>query len=157
MSDDAYIHVFGYVNKQNCRYWAPDNPHELHHCPLHCEKVTVRCAVYFHGSFGPYFYENAEGCTVTDTERYKVMLETFLRIELHPCQQDLRWFQQDGATAHTAQISMQVVRTVFPGRHISCCGEIIWPAYSPDHAVPDCFLWGCVRSKVYETCPAKYC
>jgi hypothetical protein len=41
------------------------------------------------------------------------MLEAFVRIELYPCQQDLLWFQQDGVTAHTAQISMQVIRTVF--------------------------------------------
>jgi len=73
----------------------------------------VWCSVYSHGIFGPYFFENAEGCTGTDTEQYKVMLETFQRIELYPCQQDLLWFKQDGATAHTAQISMQVIRTVF--------------------------------------------
>jgi len=41
------------------------------------------------------------------------MLETFMHIELYPRQQDLLWFQQDGATAHTSQISMQVIRTVF--------------------------------------------
>jgi len=50
---------------------------------------------------------------------------------------------------------MQVIRTVFLGRHISCYGEIMWSACSPDHAVPDCFLWGYVRSKVYETRPAN--
>jgi hypothetical protein len=112
-------------------------------------------AVYSYGIFGPYFNENAERNTVNDTEWYKVMLETVLCIELHPCQQDLLWFQQGGATAHTAQISMQVIRTVFLGRHISCYGEIVWSASSPDHAVPDCFFWGYVRSKVYETHPAN--
>jgi hypothetical protein len=147
--------VSGYVNKQNCHYWAPNNPHELHQCPLHCEKVTVWCSVYSHETFGPYFYENAEGHAVTDTEWYKVMLETFLHIELHPCEQDLLWFQQDGTTAHTAQIYMQVVRTVFPGRQIFHYGKIIWPACSSDHAVPDCFLWGYIKSKVYETDPAN--
>jgi len=115
--------VSGYVNKQNCHSWAPNNPHEIHQCPLHCEKVTVWCAVYFHEIFDPYFYGNAEGCAVTDTERYKVMLETFLCTELHSCEQYLLWFQQDGATAHTAQISMRVVRTVFPGRQFLIRGK----------------------------------
>jgi len=92
MSDEAHFYVSGYVNRQNCCYWAPNNPHELHQCPLHCERVTVWCAVYSHGIFGPYFYENAEGHTVTDTDRYKVMQETFLHLELHPHQQDLLWF-----------------------------------------------------------------
>jgi hypothetical protein len=114
----------------------------------------VWCAVYSHGILGLYFYENAEGHTVTDTERYKVMLETFLPIELNPLQQDLLCFQQDGAPAHTAQISMQVVRTVFLGRHISRYEEIIWPACLPDHVVSHCFLWDYIKSKVYETHPA---
>jgi hypothetical protein len=60
----------------------------------------VWCQVYSHGIIGPYFFENVKGCTVTvNAECYKVMLETFLRIELHAHQQDLLWFQHDGATA----------------------------------------------------------
>ena len=34
MSDEDHFHVSGYVNKHNCRYWAPNNTHELHQCPL---------------------------------------------------------------------------------------------------------------------------
>jgi hypothetical protein len=41
MSDEAHFHVSGYVNKQNCRYWAPTNPHELYHCLLRRAKVSV--------------------------------------------------------------------------------------------------------------------
>ena len=29
MTDEAHFHVSGYVNKQNYRYWAPENPQEL--------------------------------------------------------------------------------------------------------------------------------
>jgi hypothetical protein len=79
------------------------------------------------------------------------MTATFLRSELHPLEQHLSWFEQDGATAHTAQISMQVLRTVFPGRLFSRFGNIAWPARSPDLAVPDYLLWGYVESKVYKT------
>ena len=103
MSDEAQVHVSGYVNKQNYHYWAPNNPHDLHQHPLHSAKVTVWCAVSSHGIIGPYCSENAEGRTVNvSAEWYKVMLGTFLRSDLHPRQQDLLWFQQDGATAHTA-------------------------------------------------------
>ena len=38
MSDKAHFHVSGYVNKQNCCYWAPNNPHELHQCLLVVKK-----------------------------------------------------------------------------------------------------------------------
>ena len=41
MSDEAHCHVSGYVNKQNCRYWATNNPHELHQRPLHGANVPV--------------------------------------------------------------------------------------------------------------------
>jgi hypothetical protein len=79
----------------------------------------VLCAVYSHGIIGPYFFENRDGHTVTvNAQWYKVMLETFLRIELHPCLQDLLCYQQDVATAHTAEISMQVLKKMFPGRLI---------------------------------------
>jgi len=51
------------------------------------------------------------------------MPEIYLRIELHPRQQDLLRSQQYGTTAHAADISMQVLRTVFPGRLISRFGD----------------------------------
>jgi hypothetical protein len=79
------------------------------------------CEVYSHG---PYFFENAKGRTVTvNSEQFKVILETFLRSELHPCQQDLLFFQHDGANAHTAEISMQVLRTVSRQTHFSFWGH----------------------------------
>ena len=91
------------------------------------------CAVYFHGIIGPHFFENEEVRSVNmNAEQYTIMPETFLRIELHPRQQDLLWFQQDGATAHTTEISMQVFRTVFLGRSILRFGDITWPTRSPD-------------------------
>jgi hypothetical protein len=53
------------------------------------------------------------------------------------------------------QISMQVLRTPFLSRLISRFRDINWLAHSPDLAVPDDFLWGYVKSKVHETCPAN--
>jgi hypothetical protein len=50
---------------------------------------------------------------------------------------------------------MQILRTLFPGRFIFHFGQIIWPTHSLDHAVGDYFLWGYVKSKVYETYPAN--
>ena len=50
------------------------------------------------------------------------------------------WFQQDGATAHTAQRSLQVLREMFPDRLISLRGDIGWPARSPDLSPCDFFF-----------------
>jgi len=49
----------------------------------------------------------------------------------------------------------QFLRNMFPGRLLSRFGDITWPARSPYLAVPDYFLWGCVKSKVYETHPSN--
>jgi hypothetical protein len=50
------------------------------------------------------------------------------------------WFQQDGATAHTARISLGVLQQMFPGRLVSLRGDIGWPARSPDLSMCDFFL-----------------
>ena len=55
MSDEAHFHLDGYVNKQNCRFWAADNPQELHQRPLHTAKVSVWCGTSKVGIVGPYF------------------------------------------------------------------------------------------------------
>ena len=85
LSDEAHFPVSENVNKQNYRYWAPNNPREIHQRPLHSAKVTMWCAVYSRDIIDPYFFENEEGLTGNaNAERYKLMLETLLRIELHP-------------------------------------------------------------------------
>ena len=40
MSDEAHFHLNGAVNKQNCRYWAAENPREIHQKPLHSPKAV---------------------------------------------------------------------------------------------------------------------
>ena len=56
------------------------------------------------------FFE--EGATITVTsERYVEMLRNFLHLQLRSLRVNMEemWFQQDGATAHTARASMTVV------------------------------------------------
>jgi len=112
MSDEAHFHLNGYVNKQNFRYWAAENPDMLHQKPLHSEKVTVWCGVSAFGVLGAYFFENATGQSVMVlSDRYVDPLREFLNDELCRLRVDTRlvWFQQDGATTHTAQNSMAVI------------------------------------------------
>jgi hypothetical protein len=127
----------------------------LHQKPLHSEKVTVWCGVSAFGVLGPYFFENATGQSVTVTsDRYVVMLQEFLNDELCRLHIDKRlvWFQQDGATAHTARHSMAVVRGMFPEHVIFRFGDVDWPARSPDLSACDFFLWGYLK-EVYAHRP----
>jgi hypothetical protein len=59
------------------------------------------------------------------------------------------WFQQDGATAHTANGSMTIVRKMFSGHLISRFGDVPWPPRSPDLPTCDSFLWRYLKSRVY--------
>jgi transposase len=157
MSDEAHFHLNGEVNKQNFRYWSTDNPCNIHEKPLHTERVTVWCAIGNFGIIGPYFFENEHGATVTvNAERYIHMLNNFLRPQLRRRRLhnvEHVYFQQDGATPHTARVSMDVVRRMFPGRVISRFGDIPWPPRSPDLSSCDFFLWGYLKSCVYAHKP----
>lgn len=155
-SDEAHFHLNGFVNKQNCRYWSAEQPWRKHQKPLHCQKVTVWAAISAKGLIGPYLFENSRGHAVTvNTDRYVEMLQEFLRPTLAGLQEynSLTWFQQDGATCHTSNASMQVVQAMFPGKVISKRGNIEWPPRSPDLSPPDFFLWGFLKNKVYSNKP----
>jgi hypothetical protein len=52
------------------------------------------------------------------------------------------WFQQDGATAHTARRPRAILKEVFPGRVVSLHEAIPWPPRSPDLRPCDFFCGG---------------
>jgi len=153
MSDEAHLHLHGAVNKQNFRYWSAANPHELHKRPTYDPKVTVWCAVWSRGVIGPYFFEDEDGKAIKVTSQlYTEMINEFLYSNLPPKNGTL-WFQQDGATAHTAVISIAALRHLFPQRVISRFGVVPWLPRSPDLTDPDFFVWGYLKIKVYSTRP----
>jgi len=153
MSDEAHLHLHGTVYKQNLRYWSAADPHELHQRPTYDPKVTVCCAVWSRGVTGPYFFEDEDGKAITVTlQRYKEMINEFLSPNLPPNNGTL-WFQQDGATAHTAVISISALRRLSPQWVISRFGDVSWPPRSPDLTSPNFFLWGYLKSKVYSNRP----
>ena len=67
---------------------------------------------------GPYFFEDEEEHPERITgAAYRTMIENFLR----PVVKDNQavWFQQDGATPHTAGETMNLLRDIFVERLIS--------------------------------------
>ena len=48
---------------------------------------------------------------------------------------------------------MAVVRAMFPDRLISRCGDVPWLPRSPELSMCDFFLWGYLKSRVYEGKP----
>lgn len=152
MSDEAHFCLNGCINKQNNRFWGKSNPREIHHHQLHPQKCTVWCGVMADRVIGPYFFENEEGqAEKINGARYRTMLEMFLRPAIQDNQQI--WFQQDGATAHTAKPTMKILREIFGKRIISKNSEFNWPPRSPDLTAPDFFLWGYLKNRVYINKP----
>ena len=58
------------------------------------------------------------------------------------------WFQHDGATCHTAEATLDVLRPVFEDRIISSRAEV-WPPRSCDLTSLDYHLWGAVKGNCY--------
>ncbi|XP_065674000.1 uncharacterized protein LOC136090951 [Hydra vulgaris] len=80
MSDKAYFHLNGYVNKQNCRFWGSENPRATHQHQLHPSKCTVWCGVMATRVISPYFFENEDGTPESISgASYRTMIENFLR------------------------------------------------------------------------------
>ena len=65
MSDEAYISLNGTVNKQNCRFYATENPELTLEEPLHDQKVTVWFGICSDLIIKPFFFEVDVSCTVT--------------------------------------------------------------------------------------------
>ncbi|GFX73027.1 DDE_3 domain-containing protein [Trichonephila clavipes] len=63
------------------------------------------------------------------------------------------WFQQDGATCHTARATIDLLKDTFRDRLISRLGPVNWPPRSCDLTPLDYFLWGYVKSLVYADNP----
>jgi len=108
------------VNKQNFCYWSQANPRALHEKPLHSQKVTVWCIMSASGIIRPYFFENEAGNAVTvNADRYVEMLQNFTqKLARFPVNENML-FQQDGATSHTARMSMNTVNALFPNQVVS--------------------------------------
>lgn len=62
------------------------------------------------------------------------------------------WFQQDGATPHTAKIVLEWLAEKFRERFISLRSIIEWPPHSPDLNPLD-FLMGYLKDRVYSPPP----
>ena len=59
------------------------------------------------------------------------------------------WFQQDGATCHTFEATLNVLRPVSEDRIISHRADVLWPPRSCDLTALDYYLWGAVKDKCY--------
>ncbi|GFV92625.1 uncharacterized protein TNCV_1374761 [Trichonephila clavipes] len=153
-TDEAYFWLNGYVNKQNCHIWREAHPQVYVETPLHPEKLTVWCALWAGGIIGPYFFKNDEGHNVTvNGDRYRAMITNFFIPQLNNHDVQELWFQQDGATCHTARATIDLLKDTFGDRLNSRFRSVNWPPRSCDLTPLGYFLWGYKKSLVYADKP----
>ncbi|GFW72040.1 uncharacterized protein TNCV_4789281 [Trichonephila clavipes] len=106
------------------------------------------------GIICPYFFKNDEGYNVTvNGDLYRAMITNFFIPELNNHDVQELWFQQDGATCHTARATIDLLKDTFGDRLFSRFGPVNWPPRSCNLTPLDYFLWGYVKSLVYADKP----
>ena len=135
-SDKSQFHLSGHINKQNMRFWAQAKPHELTHCPLSQEKMTVWYAI------GPYFFEDWESCDAGHRP-----LNCTYADEVHS-------WRKKGAPPHCWDRSLELLDPYFPGdRLISRRTDFPWQRYSSDLNPCDYFLLRYLKEWIYDNNP----
>ncbi len=143
-TDKAWFHLDGFVNVKiiafGHRRIFENIGKEV------CTFKTLMCGVLFltGALWGPFFFER----TVT-AEVYRGIVMQFISL-LEPDKRDCI-FQQDGATARTAQETIAFLKDFF-GNHL--ISHPLLPLRSPDLSPPNFFLWGCLKERVFATCPS---
>ncbi|GFU19841.1 uncharacterized protein TNCV_4283681 [Trichonephila clavipes] len=99
-------------------------------------------------------YVNKQNCRIWSEANPQVTIITNLFIpELNNHDVQELWFQEDGATCHTARATIDLLKDMFGDRLISRFGPVNWPSRSCDLTPLDYFLWGYVNSLVYADKP----
>lgn len=151
-SDEAHFWLSGYVNKQNHRFWAKENPRIFRTTQMKPQRITVWCAICSSGIIGPIFiHTNVNGAS------YQELLENeFIPAAYGLDAVDDYWFMQDGALPHRTNAAFELLNEHFTGRVIGLGyedryeGGIDWPPYSPDLNPCDFFLWGYLKDTIYK-------
>ena len=126
-SDEAHFGLGGYVNKQNCRIWGTENPHAYIEKPIMFQRHNWAILLRKWARRGHYSqWRSLNEFLFTKTEE-----EDISNI----------WFQQDGATCHTAEATFDVLCPVLKNHIISRRADVVWPPRSCDLTPLVYYLW----------------
>lgn len=81
-SDVAHFHLCGTVNKQNIRFWIPENFLEIHKSSLHNLKVTFWCIVSQFEVIGHYVIEERDRTVTVTSDLYVALSRDFFQPKL---------------------------------------------------------------------------
>lgn len=153
-TDEASVYLHGHVQVRNAVVWGIERPpsHFAEH-NHQSKKVTVFAAVSSAHLFGPYFLPDGVNVNAESYRGLVLQLAEDMRAKFGDQQFGQVWFQQDGATAHTALQTRAFLQQQFGERLVSPHCTVDWPSCSPDLSMCDFFLWGAVKNLVYSHAP----
>ena len=146
----------GHVNSKNNIFWGSASPEHCLQRPLHSTTGIAWVTLSKHGIIGPYWFEDDDEHAMTvNTERSLQILRKFWAAlgQRRRVVRAEQWFQQDGATPHTSNDSLNWLRQLFPDRLISRRCDPEWAPHSPDLNPPDFCLWGYLKDNVFTNNP----
>ena len=108
---------------------------------IRANKIAVWCGLQAGGVIGPYFFRDDQDRHVT-VNRYRSMITEYFWHQLDDMDLKDMWFQQDGATSPTANVTINLLASKFGERVISGNGRL--------GRTIDCFLWGYVKSMLCD-------
>lgn len=151
-TDESKFDQDGITNYHNLHHWAVENPHCIR--PVNSQRrfsINVWCGIIDNTLLGPFFYEGNLN-QVNYLEFLTTRFEEYLNNAVAINQRRNVIFQHDGAPAHTANTVSRYLGQRFE-TWIGNNGPIRWPPRSPDLTVLDYFLWGYLKSLVYDKPP----
>jgi len=147
---DASFTQDGINNSRNVHTWSHDNVHETSATKFQRRfSLNMWFGLLGKRLIGPFVFDNnLTGNTY----------EVFLRNELPGLLEDIplmirsqMYFQHDGAPPYYTQHVGEYTNEPFANRWLGRVGPVAWPPRSPDLTPLDYYLWGNMKTLVYET------
>lgn len=147
--DESSFPLHGHHNPSVVRYWSRENQHlSIALRTQYPQKLNVWAGMLGDSIIGPLYIDgNLNG------QKYLDLLGTQIIPAVHAIPGiDINnvWFQQDGCPAHNTAAVQEFLDANFPNRIIGSRGTILWPPRSPDLSPNDFFLWGFIKSTIYQ-------
>ena len=156
IGDESGFSLNASVNTHNIREYCPRGEHPLDFEYVRNDdrhKLTVWVGLMGNGTIiGPFFFRQS-----IDGEDYLNMIDEEMRRYRGRRNNQFRriWWAQDGAPPHRRRFVTDRLAELFGDRVIALNHAVEWPPRSPDLTPLDFFLWGYLKSKVYQTPPAN--
>jgi hypothetical protein len=150
VTDEATFTQDGIFNCHNMHMWKEENPHATS-VRAHQQRfsLNVWCGLLDDFVIGPHVLPSrlTEKAYLDFSVNTLPQLLEEVSLRLHQSM----WYMHDGAPAHFSIQVRNHLNDAYPGRWKGRGSPVAWPARSSDRNPSDFFVWGHLKTLVYET------